>query len=219
LALCVALPVGRAEATIVVVLTTADRIIMAADSRQGHAGDINDHACKIQWAGATAVALSGNVTTSMLRIGGEVLRGAGSVGDKYTVLLRRLVQEEPDSFSAEGFVVTFAAFQQGAPALAAGKLQRPFIPWAPMFACADASACTSVLFYGETSAIDRDKDAVYAWLQTRPNEKDMIDRARLLVEAQRDAPGMAAKIGGPIDIAVIDANGARWIQVKDECRR
>jgi hypothetical protein len=214
LALCAVLP-RPVEATTVVILITPHRIVVAADSRQSDGVTISNDGCKIRLGASKAVAFSGKLTSIILNKGTEVVTAAGSVAHAYVTFLRRLADEESYPFPGEGFAVAFVAFENGRPALAANEIKPP-IPWKEAKTCKPGTDCTSSPVLGEKSAID--SDALLAWLKTAPTKKAMIERARAAVRQQANAPGMTDKVGGPIDIALIDAKGVRWVQVKDGCR-
>lgn len=80
--------------------------------------------------------------------------------------------------------------------------------------CSDRR-CEFAEVLGVESAVDR--NALKTFLSRHPSEKDMAAMAEEVVRQQIAAS--PELVGGPIDVAVIDRKGARWIRQKPECQQ
>lgn len=215
-------------ATAVVILTSADRIVVAADSRVSPSLSIvqpDDTACKIWQVGSTAAAMSGDVATvdggfDARELIPKALAEPGTVRDKYVAAVRLLGLQirtrAPFAFVKLG--LAFASFEPNrGPDIAVGKVAFPGDEQSGPQVCNDQSVCAVAVVLGDDVADDTIAPIERELRRRpRPSERWMIDMAKALV--RRLAKRFPEQIGGPTDVLVIDVKGARWISRKPSCR-
>lgn len=216
------------RATAVVILTSADRIVVAADSRVSRSLSIvepDDTACKIWQVGNTAAAMSGDVATVDGRFDArelipKALAEPGTVRDKYVAAVRLLGLQirtrAPSAFVKLGLV--FVSFEPNrGPDIATGKVAFPGDEQPGPQMCNDQSVCAVAVVIGDDVADDTIIPIEHELRRRpRPSERWMIEMAKAVVKRQADR--FPEKIGGPTDVLVIDIRGARWISRKPSCR-
>lgn len=235
LTLLLAMIIGATlDASTVVFLISTDRIIVAADSRQRLIRSdglgpptIHDSSCKIR-VGNHAVFVATGVTSDssgfdVRRTALDLLNRSQTVKERYTEFVRRI--QANIRFGSQGHyernvTVTFAQWDDGGPSMVTAEFAPTQLLSVWMFqekalnACSGLKNCNSFRALGASEAID--DDALDALLTKRPNERAMAALAISAVE--RQAHATPDEVGGPIDVAVIDKKGIRWVQRKPECQ-
>jgi hypothetical protein len=220
--------ISPASATTIVVLASADRVVVAADSRVTRSGDpsvVDDTACKILVRGTTAATMSGEIADVDGRFDARraiprALSTRGSVRDKYLAALQMIGEMQVGNGNPPGerdlslLIVTVDS--SGAPDWAVGEIHLPADHLPGPTLCTNSGPCILSAFIGEPIEGLADlKARIDGELQRRPSENRMVQLAREAIQSQ--AVQFPTKVGGPTDVLVLDRYGARWLARKRIC--
>lgn len=208
------------HATVLVLLSSADRIVLAADSRSvAVTGEIDDTACKIWASGTRAIAASGDVITAqghdVRKIAPEALRQQGSLLDKFTWAVRELQRQDNANpvATASRIALFFAAYNDNGPAIQIGLFRlRGVLPIVTR-GCGGADCVVAIV--STVAASPTDVASAKARLTMKPSEREMIEMASAIASEHADLTPRS--VGGPIDIVVLDSSGVHWVARKPHC--
>jgi len=210
------------KASVLVVLATPERIVFAADSRQTERGAAPvDTACKI-WVSDTAVfGLVGNNVSERgfhdaRLIGPGIVVHQGSIQSKYEWASSALKRQRMNAASSGSVFTLLASLEGSGPAILAAVFPIPLpanYPTPTRVSC--VGNCLAALVATPEDG-GRSGPLVYAALKQHPSEPVMVKLARSIVE--EEASRNPETVGGPIDVAVLDRDGGRWISRKNVCR-
>ena len=230
-----------ANATTIVIARTAREIVIGADSKvtDTYGNELNSRVCKIQQVGNLFIAYEGflrdrktgfNVRETVMNA--LQLRPNASAAEKVSIVtgfltsrlfveMLQLRRNSPDEFHIKFEGQTFlriaiAGFEGNRPVLFVRQFRTGFIARnmgvlvVPDDCLDDCSGEVVTRFLGETEAIDGlPEDNPGFW------KDGLVAGVRRLVETEIEA--RSEYVGPPIDILQINAQGAKWIQKKQEC--
>lgn len=234
-----------ASATSVVCIRTPDSIVIAADSMLAVRGADNSgkpcRECKIIQAGGIFFSMTGFVKDPVrpydaVKIIGEMLKGlaprrdpVNSVAEAVTAglkdELRRLKGEAPELYNRymryqKGTLlkVLLAGFEKDTPMTVLLGFRQAISPYGEITITAEREACpgncdparSNVFILGDRRPIDS-----YLKKNEKVDFKSTENAAKFLVDLVIAAH--MPDVGPPVDVLRIDANGARWIERKEEC--
>jgi hypothetical protein len=232
---------GIANATTIVVVRTANEIVIGADSKvtDTYGNELNDQACKIQQVGNLFMAFEGFLRDKKTGFNvPELARRAlqlnanASAAERVSILTGLLTSElfnellqirnnSADEFQTKFEGKTFlriviAGFEGKKAVVFVRQFRTAFIlrkmgvAVVPDDCLSDCKGDVVTRFLGETDAIDGlPEDSSDFW------KDGIVTGVRRLVQTEIDA--RSEYVGPPIDILQIKAEGAKWIQKKQEC--
>jgi len=241
IAIVLTVPSSLAKATTIVVARTANEIVIGADSKvtDTYGKELNSQVCKIQQVGNLFIALEGLLQDkatgfSVPEIAGRALRLkpdatavekvnilTGFLTTELFVELNRVRRDSAAEFHTKLEGQTFlriviAGFEGNQPVVFVRQFRTAFVAGAigvtviPDDCLADCKGDVVTRFLGETDAIEGlPEDEPGFW------KKGLVAGVQRLLETEIEA--RSEYVGPPIDLLQINAQGARWIQKKEEC--
>jgi len=233
--LLIASTCGTAHATCVVILRSARRIYIGADSRRSYretGGTYNGSVCKIIPAGRLFFVASGLTYANdeqVATLGAEVGRNAASVRSAIEEFRRRMQQFLPQAIAAEGRVehtvrnglileAAFAGIEDNTSRVSAEWYRTNGSSAAPRVASdrrtysSSASGRYDCIILGKRRAIDHDLNGRMPPVR---NDSDAVGLIKRLITLEiSESPESTAV---PIDILEVDGSGSRWLQRKPGC--
>ena len=232
---------AAANATTIVVARSANQIVIGADSKvtdtYGH--ELNSRVCKIQPFGNLFIAFEGLLRDkatgfSVPDIAARALqlKPGASAAEKVNILtgfltaelfveLQRVRNNSADEFhtklEGQTFLrVVIAGFEGNRPLVFVRQFRTTFIARGvgvtviPDDCLNDCEGIVVTRFFGETEAIEGlPEDTPDFW------KDGLVTGVRRLIETEIAA--RSEYVGPPIDLLQINAQGAKWIQKKEEC--
>ena len=230
-----------ANATTIVVARSANQIVIGADSKvtDTYGNELNSQVCKIQQVGNLFVAFEGllrdkatGFSVPEISVRALQLNPNASAETKVNILtgfltselfleLQRVRTNSPDEFhtklEGQTFLrVVIAGFERGRPLVFVRQFRTTFIARGVGVTvipddCLDACNGEVVTrFLGETDAIEGLPEDTPGFWRT-----GLADGVRRLIETEIAA--RSEYVGPPIDLLLINAQGAKWIQKKAGC--
>jgi len=215
-----------ATATVVLVLGTRERIVVAADSRMSWVTALDaeptrfkDTECKVLLDSPLVLGIAGVQRGDDFDVPIEwmKLRGRGdTVFERAAALNAALakldVRQAP--FTAP-LTVVVAGFFRRDPAAALTQFElRPGEPHPIRVKQNGGAATPLVLVVGESESVD--DDALHVRLKQPITEQELVALAEKTIHEEALHH---RTVGGDIDVAVIDGKGARWVHVKRQCEQ
>jgi len=234
-AACLPAPV---EATSIVILRSAERIYIGADSRRMYrdpAATFNGTVCKIVPAGQYFFVASGLTYANdeqVADIGVEAGRDAHSMKAAAQLLIRRMEQFLPRALVAEKQIegaaggmrpnlvleTAFAGVERGTAQVSVEWYRREGPPGDARVRTESHTYSSSLpggydfIFLGKRRAIDERLRGQYPAIRS---DSDAVAFVSQMIELEMgEAPESTA---GPIDILKVDGSGSRWLQEKPAC--
>ena len=230
-----------AKATIIVVARSANEIVIGADSKvtDTYGNELNSQVCKIQQVGNLFLALEGllrdkatgfsvpEIAVRALQLKPNALAEekvkilTGFLTSELFVELQRVRTNSPEEFHTKLEGQTFlriaiAGFENSRPLVFVRQFRTTFIARGIGVTvipddCVDVCEGEVVTrFLGETDAIEGlPEDTLGFW------KSGLADGVRRLIETEIAA--RSEYVGPPIDLLLINAQGAKWIQKKPGC--
>ena len=144
----------------------------------------------------------------------NALQVPGNPADHFQSAVKELIRQESRRTERAALLIQliFVRFDPGSgPTFAVGKLTFPRAESTVVDVC--LHHCGGVVAMMPESAIDT--QATRLWLNSSPTEGAMVRTA--LDAIARSAAQSPADIGGPVDVLVLDADGAHWPARKSSC--
>lgn len=230
-ALSACLPAG---ATSIVILRSAKRVYIGADSRRMYrdpAATFNGTVCKIAAAGEYLFVASGLTYANdeqVSDIGVEAGRDAHSMKAAAQLVSRRMQQFLPQALAAEKQIehasaerpslvleTAFAGVERGTPQVMVAWYRRTGDGRVSVESHTYSSALPGrydFIFLGKRRAIDDRLKGQYPAIRSDQDAAAFISQ---MIELEiSESPETTA---GPIDIVKVDGSGSRWIQEKPAC--
>jgi hypothetical protein len=232
---------GNANATTIVVARTANEIVIGADSKvtDTYGKELSNQVCKIQQVGNLFIASEGLLRDkatgfNVPNIAGRALqlKPDATAAEKVNILtgfltaelfveLNRVRRDSADEFHTKLEGQTFlriviAGFEGDRPVVFVRQFRTSFIARGtgvtviPDDCVDDCQGEVVTRFLGETEAIEGlPEDTPGFW------KDGLVNGVRRLVETEIRT--RSEYVGPPIDLLQINAQGAKWIQKKQEC--
>jgi len=230
-----------AKATTIVIARTANEIVIGADSKvtDTYGNELNKQVCKIQQVGNLVIAFEGllkdkktGFNVPEMAVKALQLKPEASPAEKVSILtgvltsklFSELVQVRRNSedefhtkFEGQTFLrIAVAGFEGNSPVVFVRQFRMAFISRnvgvmvIPDDCLDDCKGEVVTRFLGETDAIEGlPEDTSDFW------KNGLVAGVRRLVETEIEA--RSEYVGPPVDILQINAQGAKWIQKKQEC--